>query len=341
MIEFQAVYFDGRNSRPYPVKVVCHGEVLGILSDDKKISLYIPLSKSSIAPALGTSRRTIKLPDGAACETDDYQAVAALEKLSGINRGMRLVHFLESRWAVVMGCLACLVFCTIVFIKWGIPALAAKAAYAVPPGISRQLSEKTLEFLDSKLLEPTKLKAARADRLRRLLKDLSTGRNSSFDYRLELRAGRIGPNAFALPSGIIVITDQLVELAKDERELTAVLKHEMAHVEKRHGLWSVFQSTGLFLLVAALAGDVTSITSTAAILPTILAESGYSRQFEREADEEAGRYLIQKGWTTRPFQQILLSLSKKAPEYAGLSIISTHPPTSERVANLRRLEMAR
>src|SRR2546426_7673245 len=45
--------------------------------------------------------------------------------------------------------------------------------------------------------------------------------------RLEFRASRIiGPNAFALPSGIIVVTDQLVRLARNDEQVLAVLAHE-------------------------------------------------------------------------------------------------------------------
>ncbi len=46
----------------------------------------------------------------------------------------------------------------------------------------------------------------------------------------------VGANAFALPSGIVVMTDELVELAKTDDELVAVLAHEIGHVRGRHAL---------------------------------------------------------------------------------------------------------
>ena len=50
-------------------------------------------------------------------------------------------------------------------------------------------------------------------------------------YQLEFRhGGYIDANAFALPSGIIVMTDELVELAKSDDELISVLAHEIGHV---------------------------------------------------------------------------------------------------------------
>ena len=120
----------------------------------------------------------------------------------------------------------------------------------------------------------------------------------------------------------------------------AVYAHESAHVEKRHGLRTVFQNAGVFLLVSAVVGDVASITSAAAALPTLLAESGYSRRFEREADEVAGRYLIEKGWGTQPLQHILVRMTAGVPELPGSEFLSTHPETRDRMDRLRALEAA-
>ena len=68
-------------------------------------------------------------------------------------------------------------------------------------------------------------------------------------------AGRIprGPvNAFALPGGIIVVFDELVELAGDDERVLGVLGHELGHVVHRHSMRQLFQALG----VGALAGLV-------------------------------------------------------------------------------------
>lgn len=50
-------------------------------------------------------------------------------------------------------------------------------------------------------------------------------------------APQIGANAFALPDGTLVVTDELVELAGDnDDEVLAVLAHELGHIHERHGL---------------------------------------------------------------------------------------------------------
>ena len=94
----------------------------------------------------------------------------------------------------------------------------------------------------------------------------------------------------------------------------------------------------MFLLISALVVDVASITSTASILPTLLVESGYSRKFEREADREAGLYLINKNGDTQPYQDILRRLSEHGTLFPGASVFSTHPDFNERIRDLQQLE---
>ncbi len=54
---------------------------------------------------------------------------------------------------------------------------------------------------------------------------------------VEFRASPIiGANAFALPGGIVIVTDQLMQLAEHDDEILAVLAHEIGHVKHRHVL---------------------------------------------------------------------------------------------------------
>jgi len=158
-----------------------------------------------------------------------------------------------------------------------------------------------------------------------LISTLKPDFSPAFNYRLEFRqCGGLGANALALPCGAFVITDELDALAKDDKEIAAVLAQEMAHVEKRHALRSILQDAGVFLLISILAGDVTSI---AASLPTLMVKSGYSRRFESEIDEVAGYWLIHKGWGTKPLQDILVSLATYLRGWAGPTWGCQHIPT--------------
>ena len=100
-------------------------------------------------------------------------------------------------------------------------------------------------------------------------------------------------------------------------------------------------------------GDVSSLSSIVAAIPLILTEMGYSRAFEREADQFAHELVEQVGIEPRHFAAILTKLEQYAAcrpdegeavdeacrgddrERADRSVVfdylSTHPPTGERV----------
>ena len=339
MIRFRATYFDGQTSKPHAVEVGYDGQYLSLRNAGDGIQLKYFLKDCVITPALGQAPRIIKLPGRQQCESSDLDAIAALERQAGTNRGMRSVHWLESRWKLVTGCLAGAVVCIWAFIIYAIPFLAEKAAYAIPPEITQTVSHKTLAVLDKRFFQPSELSSDRKTDVQNLFQTVADALLVEFQYQLEFRRSpQIGPNAFALPAGIIVITDEIVELAANERELASILAHEIAHVERRHGLRSMLQHAGVFFVVSVLAGDITSITGTAGTLPTILVESGYSRRFETEADEVAGRFLIQQGWSTQPFQDMLQRLADSHPDFPSLTWLSSHPDIQQRIENLQKLE---
>ncbi len=339
MIEFQGVYFDGKSSKAHSVSVVFDGGIIHICGEGDYPVLDIPVEDCTITPPLGKTIRSIKLPNGAQCETNNMKAVSALEHITGRNSGMRFVHFLENRWKTAAGALVGMALCIWLFITYGIPFFAQKIAYSVPPELTKEMSRQTIKILDRKFLKPSELDRGKTGKLQEEFQHLYNEIDAGLNYRLEFRKSPyIGPNAFALPSGLIIMTDELVNLADNNRELQAILVHEIAHVKKRHGLRSIIQSSGVFLLVSVLVGDITSITSTAASLPTLLARSGYSRKFETEADRIAATYFIQKGWGTGPYQAILLRITQNMRNYPGKSLLSSHPLTNERIKYLQDIE---
>ncbi len=156
-------------------------------------------------------------------------------------------------------------------------------------------------------------------------------------YVLEFRAGAVlGPNAFAFPGGIVIITDEMVQLAENTEEVLAVLAHEIAHVELRHTMRSVLQNSAIGLIVATVTSDAASLGAAVTALPMILAQTKYSRDFETAADDYAFRLLKQKGYSPIAFASLMERLAEEHGDAMdGFAWISTHPVTSERVMNAR------
>jgi Zn-dependent protease with chaperone function len=217
----------------------------------------------------------------------------------------------------------------------GLPRAAKLAAGFVPTAVEAKLGEQTLNFFESKLCKASEFDAARQEALQRRFATLTSGLGDGYIYRLLPRGCRaIGPNAFALPGGTIVITDALVKLAQNDDQVSAVLAHEIGHVHHRHGLRMALQAAGLAALAAALFGDALSITNLATTIPTVLLQTGYSRDFESEADEYAFRRLKEIGLSPKAFAEIMLLLEKNHGTRSGdesKDYISTHPSTAKRV----------
>lgn len=339
MIRFLATYYDGVSSRPRPVEVFVEGQTLTVVDDKDSNYISLSLKSCSVEPRLANIVRSILLPDGGLLETDDFTAVDSIEKVIGRTMVSRAVYFLESYWKTVIGCFICLVVFVVVTIKFVLPFAATRAANSLSPDVMETVTKEALKVLDARYVAPTNLPVDRIDRETARFRTITNDIDPGGTYRIEFRRGkRIGPNALALPSGVIVVTDELINLAQSDEELTGIFAHEVIHVQKRHAIRHAFQSTGVFLLIAALTGDITSVTSVSAAIPTLLVESGYSRDFEREADRGAGMYLIGKGIGTKPFRDILARLTKNAPDTPGFSFISTHPGTQERLQYLEDLE---
>ena len=91
--------------------------------------------------------------------------------------------------------------------------------------------------------------------------------------------GLISPNAFALPNGNLLVTNEISKLLSED-ELTTILIHEMGHVLYKHGLRSLIEGSIIWALLLSISGN-----TNWAGLPTALLTNGYSRDFETEADD--------------------------------------------------------
>ena len=219
---------------------------------------------------------------------------------------------------------------------YGIPMVASAIADRLPGSVRETLSRETMRSLDQGVFRASTLPRERQQALEAAFGQLKLPAGSKGSYRLEFRmSDAIGANAMALPSGTIVVTDGLVTLARDDREILGVLAHEAGHVEGNHGLRGIVQNSLVGLVLAWIAGDVSAVAPAAA---AALVEANYSRDLEREADGFAIDVLAANGIPRRHFADILRRM-----EFAGggasntmsaLQYLSTHPATSERIAQL-------
>ncbi len=337
MKEITARYYDGKTSEPHPVRLCFYrdGEVRLLGHDPERI---YRLAALDIASRLGNTARVIHLPDGGRCEASDNDAVDEVLRQQGRSGLDSFVHLLESRIRFVVLSLVLSVLTVWAGVQFGIPALARSVAYTLPPSAAAELGDGALLALDKLIFEPSALDAAQRQPLQTRFANMTRDLDRAFRFELVFRRSpAIGPNAFALPSGTIVVTDELVNLAEHEDEIIAVLAHEIGHVMGRHALRRLLQDSGVLLLLAGITGDIVSMSSLAAALPVLLIEAEYSRAFETEADEYALVYLREQNIPAQHLIDILTRLHELSgnPE-SGLEYLSSHPATDERIQHLNQ-----
>lgn len=332
-------YFDGRSARRHTVALELRDGVLHVAGDTVQRS--DTLSALKIPSPLGDTPRQILFADGARCEVPDRAGFDALMQTAG--RGPSLVAHLEARWTYAVASLAVTLALIAAAYVWGLPYAARAAAERTPERVLVMMDEQFLKTFDGRLLHPSKLSAARQQALTSRLRAMRWPEGAAVPERVLFRsAPHVGPNAFALPGGTVVMLDELVKLSDNDEQVLGVLAHEMGHVSERHALRQMMQASVVGLAMAWYVGDVSSILAAA---PTALLETRYSRDFERRADDFAARTLALNGIPAARLGEMLAKLEaayagRKAPrekdEEAGwMDYLSTHPATGERIRNLQ------
>ena len=279
-------WFDAHSSRRRLAELFVKGDMLTAVNEDGERRDAL-IKDAVISPRLGSVPRTITFADGVCVTADDNDWIDAV--LSRGGKTMLSAHFWESRHTTAAGA----VIAAVVMLLWGV-------VYAVPVAsdiLARRVSLSHLtaisesvydSFVEHGILEPGELSPEQKTRAESIFATVAADYDG-YPYRLRMH-GFFSVNAFALPDGLIVASDSLVELLSDD-ELAAVFAHEIGHVEHRHGMRAVIESGGIALFLALWGGDISVLVSGAAVLLNL----HYSRDSEREADCFAYDHLQKHG----------------------------------------------
>lgn len=285
----QGIWFDGKTSASQLVELHMSdaGDVSVIRVSDQVLLVSTPFSAVDVKSRVGNTPRYLYFPAGEKCETRDHAIIDQWLKTYRPSIKNSFAHKLETHSYFVALTLVLVMAFGWVTVVYGLPAASRYIAFQLPQKAMDRAATETLQFLDKLHLKPTKLdEATRA----RVLKHFAPAIAQNSDLRIKIifrNGGDIGANAFALPDGTVLFTDQIVYLAKNDDELLSVLAHEIGHVKYRHSLRSLIQGSVVGFAVAMVTGDVSAASNLLATLPIVIANMSYSRDFEREADNNS------------------------------------------------------
>lgn len=223
---------------------------------------------------------------------------------------------------------------------WGIPAASGPLARATPVGFEEGMGRNfelqlTSVFKTCEGASGQKALLALGDRLERRA-------DTPFDIRVKaVEAPMV--NAFALPGGLVLVTDDLIREAKSPDEVAAVVAHEVAHVEKRHVMQAVWRSLGFGLILDAVVGGGSGAGQQAVLLAGQMSETSYSRGQELEADRRGQALLHAEGLSSKGMAPFFLRLAAEEGRGEGegpavTEFLSTHPDSVRRARLARRTE---
>ena len=333
-----ADYFDGRTARAHPVRVHVAGDRLMIVGAD--VHRSEPLASVTWPERTRHGVRLLHLADGASLHCRDS---LAWDTWSAEHAGRRdsLVVRVQQRWKWVM--VSTLVLLAMIFVSYKhlLPLAARGVVALIPLTADEALGESALQSIDENgLMKPTTLSGAQQQAVRvafaQAVNRLPHGDVPT--YELEFRQSTIGPNAFALPGGTIVLTDELYQRVDGDRDvIVGVLGHELGHLRHRHGMRMLVQAGVLSAAAGALYGDFSTLFSQ---IPVLLGQASYSRAFEHEADVDSVRLMKASGISPAVMARFFVKVRQpkpgekaaSAPQLPHLPIaLASHPADEERI----------
>ncbi|MFW6132620.1 MAG: M48 family metalloprotease [Planctomycetota bacterium] len=148
------------------------------------------------------------------------------------------------------------------------------------------------------------------------------------------------PNAFAVPGGRIYVTVGLFRDMTNERQLAAVLAHEIGHIVHRDSAKGLQRQLGVELLAAivgdALGGSGGTAAKTAAKVVGGLVNLKYSRDQEYAADMAGLEHMVGVGYNPWGMVELLRLLESEKEAGTLGEMLSTHPLTSKRIEEVEQ-----
>jgi Zn-dependent protease with chaperone function len=335
---FEGRYFAPMSARALPARMRIENGIATIEFEGNEPSITGKVV--TIAAQLGSVPRRVELESGAVFEA---AADADLDNHSGRDTGfLSRVFKLENSWRSVVILTAATIVLVAGIFRYGVPLAATGAAYITPPAAVSLIDAGTLQTIDATLMAETKLPKARQDELTAQFQSLAKGADTGgIPLTLIFRASpRIGANAFALPGGTIIMTDELVAAAKSDDEIAGVLAHEIAHVEERHSLQMIYRAAGLAVMVGVVAGDSGQLVDQVVAQASALQQLSYSREFEDKADRRSVGLMIKANRNPVVFVELIdriIAEATGANEAAAddnreekTGWFSTHPGAADR-----------
>jgi len=318
-------YFNGVVAKPNQVKVIVYEDVLSIsdphLPDPKEVfyrlnscrytvireEIHVYLSQS------GTEQLIIPINHPA--------GIALQQKISEGHPGWFRRTYQKRGWWLITVIVAFL-FAILWLAFRGLPPLLVKL---VPVKQEIVWGDQIFQAV----IEESNIDSNGTELLRSFASEYSLSKK--YPIQLTLVEDTIA-NAYAIPGGNIVVHSGLIAALNEPQELFALLSHEATHVNSRHSMQQMMGNLTTGYLLSMIGTNFSDLGSTLVNQAGMLQELSYSRKLEAEADWQGQELMVKNKISPEGMTQLMQSLQASHPnEEIGLSFLSTHPVTKDRI----------
>lgn len=284
----------------------------------------------SVSDRLGSIPRKFAFHDGGVFEAPADADVDGM--MSSHGSFFSRLSRLEAHKGFVAGAVVLTLVLLVGLYRWGLPALATGAAIATPSALLSTMDAGVLQTVDRAFFKPSALAESEHERITAIFAELAaiSGQKQPELELLFRDGGRLGANAFALPGGTIVITDQLIGKADNDDEIAGVLAHEIGHVQRRHSLQQIYRVLGLTFMIGVIGGDSSQIVDDVVGQAAALQSLAYTREFEADADRRSVEIMVKAGRDPLAFVRLLERVTAGVPGAKKTGWMSTHPGADDR-----------
>ncbi|WGL59378.1 M48 family metallopeptidase [Pigmentibacter sp. JX0631] len=329
--EFDGNYYDGLSSITHNVRIKIENNEFIIQNND--LNIAYSTFNIKFTTQISDGERYFFFKNGSQCHFKNSKEIEQWIKNNSIKKHANSLNLEKSVTKIFLLTVALISFLGISY-KILIPGFSHILAHNIPYKYLQKIDNNVLEYFQStNFLEETKVSPEKkASILARV--NIIKENNNLPNFKLHFFSSKsLGPNAFALTSENIVITDELINIC-DNDEITAVLLHEIGHLKYKHSITQAIRSTFIGFFISAILGD---FSSTLTSFYGAILENKYSKNFEHEADIFAAKNLQSAQLSPELLIYALKNIEKNTTQtqsekiiFYFLEVFSTHPSLAER-----------
>ncbi|NMP31893.1 M48 family metallopeptidase [Thalassotalea sp. M1531] len=329
---YPATLYGAGSSQASTVNLLISERDVTVLDESNQALLSAKIGEIKVTPPLGKLPYEIQFSSGEKLVVSAEYPIASDLNHSGYQSTISVIEQHKGMWLLATLLVPLLMYFLIQVV---IPGSAKLVTPLVPNTALMQVDKQVLTILDKTSLDTSKLSEEQQEAIDKQWQQVIEQLDLQLsDMTLNFRASELyGANAFALPGGNIVATDDLIALLGEQPDaLTAVLLHEIGHVVHRHGMQMVAESAGTALLMTYFFGDLEGVAEVFSGTALTVIQNQFSQDLEREADDFAIAHLKRLGISPKALGDALSALSQDHGEFSKLEkYFSTHPQIHERV----------